>query len=524
MTSDVGDQVTELISLAGTLFESGNLEASEAILGSLNIVAPSNVEVLKRLGIIYATKGQYTQATELLVQASALNDRDPLVQNLLSVCYFKTNDDQSALESADRAIALRKNFGEAHNNRGNALNRLGRRKDALNAFERSLALMPGDPEIYVNIGNVQRDLEQAEASLENLDRAIAIDPQIVDAHYNRGNALQDLGRHAEAIESYDRALALDADHVDSHWNRSLCNLLIGNFDAGWREYEWRWRRASAESAPRGFPCPLWLGREDLAGKSILLHCEQGLGDSIQFIRYAPAVARLGAAVIVEAFEPLADLFGSVEGVAQVVPRGAPSPPVDFHCPLMSLPLALGGGEALSPAPPYLRSIETRRKWRGELRETGALNVGVVFSGSKTHRADQSRSIPAAAIFEALPVGPAYHILQKELREADSEIVNSRKDVRYFADEIGGFEDTAALCEAMDVVISVDTSVAHLAGAMGRPTWILLPFDPDWRWMLDKETTHWYASAKLYRQAVRGDWSVPLGRIAADLAAMARGPA
>jgi tetratricopeptide (TPR) repeat protein len=521
MPSGVDDQVSELLGLATGLFDAGNLAGAQEILDTLNLVSPSNFGVLRLLGIISAMEGRYAAAAGLLDQAVGIDDRDALVWNVFGVCRFKGGDYPGALACADRAIALRNRFGEAHSNRGNALGRLGRQAEALEAFEAALAILPGDAEVLVNIGNVLRDLGQAGASVEHLDRAIAIDPGIVDAHYNRGNALQDLGRHAEAIDSYDAALKVDPNHVEAHWNRSLCNLLLGDFEAGWLEYEWRWRRPNAESRPRSFPCPLWLGREDLTGKSILLHCEQGLGDCIQFIRYAPVVARLGARVILEAFEPLVGLFGSVEGIADVIPRGAPIPAVDFHCPLMSLPLALGG-EALAAVPFELRAPEAvRRKWREEIGETGGLNIGVVFSGSPTHKADHHRSIPAKTLFAALPPGPTYHVLQKELREADAEYLNTRGDVRFVGDSLSGFADTAGLCAAMDVVVTVDTSVAHLAGALGRSTWILLPFDPDWRWGLGSETSRWYPSARLYRQAVRGDWSQPLARVGADLAGLAR---
>jgi tetratricopeptide (TPR) repeat protein len=524
MISGVDDQVSELLGIATAMFNGGNLDGSKEVLTTLNVVSPANFGVLKLLGIIAATERRYGEAATLLDQAIRLNGRDALAWNVLSVCRFKGGDYPGALDSADRAIGLRGGFGEAHNNRGNALNRLGRQTAALAAFERALSILPGDAEILVNIGNVLRDLGQPAASIDHLDRAIAIDADITDAHYNRGNALQDLGRHAEAIESYGAALRVDPEHVDSHWNRSLCNLLTGDFEAGWREYEWRWRRSAAESRPRDFPCPLWLGREDLAGKTILLHCEQGLGDSIQFIRYAPAVARLGAVVIVEAFPPLVELFAQVEGISQVIPRGAAIPAADFHCPLMSLPLALSqvalGGGAFAPVPFALRAPEAmRRKWRGVVGEATALNVGVVCSGSTTHKADHRRSISARAMFAALPPGPTYHLLQKELREPDAEFLSTRDDIRFVGDSLSGFADTAGLCEAMDVVITVDTSVAHLAGALGRPTWILLPYDPDWRWGLGAEATPWYPSARLYRQAVRGDWAEPLARVGADLAAL-----
>jgi tetratricopeptide (TPR) repeat protein len=519
MNGAIDDQVSELIDMSQSLFNAGKIDAAEGVLRNLNTLSPGNFQVLKWLAIAQATRGDFISALQSMAQAVAIDANDPLSQNVLSVCQFNGHQYQNALDSADRAIALSRDFAEAHNNRGNALNRLGRHQEALSAFETALALKPRDAELHINIANVLRDLGQADAALTKIDRAIALNPAITEAHCNRGNVLQDLGRHADAIESYDHALAINPNHVDTRWNRSLCNLLLGNFAAGWQDYEWRWLRASVETTPRPFPMPHWLGQEALAGKSILLHCEQGLGDSIQFIRYAPAIARLGATVLLEAFEPLVDLFGSVGGIAEVVPRGGPIPMADFHCPLMSLPLALGAGPA---APPYLSaSPERRRKWHAEIGEGAALKVGVVFSGSKTHRGDERRSLPAAEMFEALPVGPAYHILQTELRDTDADILGRRPDLRYFGDRIVDFSDTAALCDAMDVVIAVDTSVAHLAGALGRPTWILLPFDPDWRWMLGKETTDWYASARLYRQAERGDWSHPLGRIAADLSALSQ---
>jgi len=515
MASGVDDQVSELLGIATTMFNAGDLAGAKEILSTLNVVSPANFAVLKLLGIVAATEGGYGEAAALLDQAVALDDRDALAWNVLSVCRFKGGDDPGALDCADRAIGLRTTFGEAHNNRGNALNRLGRQAEALEAFEAALRVLPGDAEVLVNIGNVLRDLGQAAASLGYLDRAIAIDPAIAEAHFNRGNALQDLGRHAEAIASFGEALRLDPDHVDAHWNRSLANLLTGQFEAGWREYEWRWRRSSPESRPRDVPCPLWLGREDLAGKTILLHCEQGLGDSIQFIRYAPVVAKMGARVIVEAFEPLVELFSQVEGVAEVTVRGGPIPVTDFHCPLMSLPLALGG-EALASVPFELNASETMRgKWRGE--GGGGLNVGVVCSGNL--KGAEGRSLPAAALFAALPAGPAYCLLQKELRPSDAAILDARKDIRFVGDRLDGFADTAGLCMAMDLVITVDTSAAHLAASLGRPTWILLAYDAGWRWGLEPETTHWYPSARLYRQTVRGDWSGPLARIARDLAAM-----
>jgi hypothetical protein len=515
---DIQGQIAELIALGESLLASGKLQDAAQLFNGLRAVDPANFEVNKQLGIVLATQGDFRGAIAPLSDAVARRADDALTWNVLSVCLFEAGDYPQALAAADAALVFWRQFAAAHNNRGNALGRLGRHGEAVEALEAALALEPDDPVALVNLANVLRSLGQRTEALDRLDRALRLEARIPQAHVNRANLLQDLGRHGEALESYAAALALDPNSVDARWNRSLCNLLTGHFEEGWHEYEWRWRRNAPETAPRGLPQPLWLGQASLEGRTILLHAEQGLGDAIQFIRYAPLVAARGARAIVEAPAPLAELFAAVEGVSQVVARGAPLPTVDFQTPLMSLPLALGVFEPLAASPYLVTPPDRMAAWRERLGPGDRPRVGLAARGSPTHGADRDRSIPLAQMIAALPKGLDYHLLQKELAPADRDTVASGGP-RFWGDQIANFCDTAALAEQMDVVVSVDTAVAHLAGALGRPTQVLCAYDPDWRWGLTAEASPWYGCVKIRRQAARGDWSAALAAVAADLTAL-----
>lgn len=515
----VAAQIAELVQLGGALVDSGKLDAAQELFAGLKAVDPGNPEVNHQLGLILATRGDYRAAIPPLEQAVAVRPGDILAHNVLSLCQYEVGDYPAALASADRALALLDRFGAAHNNRGNALWKLGRLAEAKAALVRAVALTPDDPIAHMNLANVLGDLEERGQALESVERGIALDPSIAPAHTNRGNLQQAVGRHEEALESYAAALALDPNSFDARWNRSLCNLLLGRFEAGWREYEWRWRGNRHENPPRNFPQPLWMG-EPIEGRTILLYCEQGLGDSIQFIRLAPLVAQRGATVIVEAFAALADLLRTVEGVSEVVVRGEPLPAFDVQCPLMSLPLALGEfGAAPGLTVPYLAPAPAHRAaWQENLGPARGPRIGLVFGGSPTHRADHLRSLPADALLAALPEGPEYHLLQKECSAVDRERLAAR-GVRIWCDGLTDLSQTAALVELMDLVVSVDTSVAHLAGALARPVRILVAFDPDWRWGVSGEASAWYPTARVLRQAARHDWSGPLAAVAQELAAL-----
>ena len=373
---------------------------------------------------------------------------------------------------------------------------------AANLIGKAIEIDPHHAAAHCNRATALQELGQREAALVSYDQAIAIKPEYAVAYINRGHVLRELKRWDAAIESYDRAIA---------W------LLGGNFEAGWVEYEWRWKSKRGPHTPekRPFPQPLWLGKESLAGKTILLHSEQGLGDTLQFCRYAKRVAGLGAKVILEVQPPLLTLLAGLEGVSQLVGRGDALPGSDYQCPLLSLPLAFNTAlHDIPSAARYLQSDPAKiAHWHTVLGEKRRPRIGLIWSGNPAHTNDHNRSIPLANLMDHLPAECQYIGLQKELREADVGCLNANPAIVNFAED---FSDTAALCECMDLMISVDTSVAHLSAALGLKTWILLPFNPDWRWLLDRNDSPWYPSVTLYRQQQSGDWNGVLKQVAADL--------
>jgi hypothetical protein len=300
----------------------------------------------------------------------------------------------------------------------------------------------------------------------------------------------------------------------------LCHLLLGNFKDGWQGYEWRWKNKSIKSfkSNRSFPQPLWLGAESLAEKTILLHAEQGLGDTIQFCRYIPLVAQLGAKVILEVQRPLLKLFKDLEGVSQIIAAGDMLPAFDYQCPLLSLPLAFK--TELHTIPPIAQHITSDTdkvtKWQTKLGEKTQPRVGLVWSGSAGHQNDHNRSLSLSQLLSHLPSNIEYVCLQKEIRAIDKELLAQHTQIKYFGDALEDFTDTAALCELVDLVISVDTSVAHLAGTLGKPAWVLVTLTPDWRWLLERDDSPWYPSVKVYRQDKANDWNGVLDRARSDL--------
>ena len=349
--------------------------------------------------------------------------------------------------------------------------------------------------------------------MASYDKAIALKSDYADAYYNRGIVLQEHKQFDAALASYDKALALKPDYADAGFNKSLALLLTGDFAQGWHLYEKRWLRKEKSHDQRSLTQPLWLGKETLEGKTILLHTEQGLGDSLQFVRYVPLVSRLGARVILEYDRPLAGLFEGLEGVSAVIEKGQPLPAFDYHCPLLSLSLAFETRLETIPSPtPYLTSPpEALQRWSARLGEKIQPRIGLVWSGNTANKNDHNRSLTLTQLLPHLPPDYDYVSLQKEVRESD-QIALAQSSIRHFGNELNDFTDTAALCDLMDLVISIDTSVAHLSGALGKPTWVLLPYVPDWRWLLDRDDSPWYASVRLFRQPKPSDWESALERV------------
>lgn len=505
-----------------TLFDLGRFEEALRSYSAALACKPAHVaaaigraECLRRLG---------RPAEALAAFDAALAVKPDCLQALVGKgnIHYDVGAYAEAVAQYDLALAIRPDFAELHNNRGNALRHLGRFSDALASLERAIALKPGYPEAHANRSLVNLRLNRPAEALADCDRAISLKPDYSYAWVNRGNALQDLGRYDDAIASFDRAIALDPELADAHWNKALMHLTLGTFEAGWSGYEWRWRRQSGPER-RDFAQPVWRG-EPLEGKTILLHAEQGFGDTIQFVRYVPLVAARGGRVVVEVPDSLKPLVASMSGaVVAVVGRSESLPPFDVHCPLMSLPLAFGTTLATIPAAvPYLRAPPERLEiWRTRLPPQPGLRVGLVWSGKPTHRNDHNRSLAFERLAPVFAVeGVRFVSLQREYRAADLPALDACPAVQRLDEAFSEFADTAAAVEQLDLVISVDTAVAHLAGALGKRVWILLPAVPDWRWLLAREDSPWYPTARLFRQPQLGDWDSVIARLGEELSALA----
>ncbi len=429
-----------------------------------------------------------------------------------------------ALASYDHAITVRPNYVEALSNRGATLHELARFEEALASYDRALTLQPNYAEAHSNRGIVLKELKRFEEALASYDRALALRPDYAETLSNRGWILHYLKRFEEALSSYDRALILRPDYADAHHNEALCRLLTGDFNRGWEKNEWRWETRAAGNQKRNFVRPQWLGSEEIIGKTILLHAEQGFGDTIQFCRYVPLVAERAARVVLEVQKPLYELMSTLPGTAQIVSRGDPLPDFDIHCPLLSLPLAFGTRlETIPSEMPYLRAPpQAVMNWNVRLGPNSRPRIGLVWSGNPTHTNDHNRSIRLSALLPLLDFNAIYVSLQKDVRTSDATMLREQSNLLDFGDELKNFSDTAALVSNLDLVISVDTSVAHLAGALGKPVWLLLPFIPDWRWLLDRDDSPWYPTARLFRQDDSRQWDNVIARIRAPLHDFVRG--
>lgn len=425
---------------------------------------------------------------------------------------------QAAVHDFDKVIALKPDHTKAYLNRGLALAELKQTDAAIESYNHAIRLNPEDDQTHFNRGNALLGDQQFEAAIASYDLAIDLNPNHSDAFINRGNALSALGQHDAAMVSWDLATIIKPNDAIAHWNKALGYLLQGDFDRGWRLYEWRWRYTKSPLVPLDSTQPTWRGRESLQGKRIVLSSEQGLGDTIQFIRYARLVAERGGRVIARVPPELMQVLSGVEGVSELMLDTGALPDFDFQCSLLSLPLAFRTTLATIPsASAYLKSDPARlAHWKQQLGARTKPRVGIVWRGRAGHVNDHNRSIALAALVDFLPAGFDYISLQKEMPEADAAVLAAHPQIRHFEEELRDLSDTAALCELMDVVVCVDTSVAHLSAALGRPTWILLPFVPDWRWLLDRDDSPWYPTAKLYRQGADRQWKGVFERVRADL--------
>jgi tetratricopeptide (TPR) repeat protein len=445
--------------------------------------------------------------------ALAWNNRANVLQ-----LFGRWND---AIASYDRAVGIRPDYVDAVYNRATVLHRLRRWNEALAGYEAALAMKADHADALSNRGAVLGELGRRDEALAAFDAALAARPGYAQAHSNKARVLQDLERWDEALENLDRATALDPQLVEAQWNRALLQLLRGDYAQGWRNYEWRWRVDGMRPFLRNLGRPMWLGRESLAGKTILLHAEQGAGDTLQFSRYLPAIAAQATRVILEVAPHLKPLLAANFPAIEVIARGAPLPPFDVHCALGTLPFACGTTLASIPPPPAIRARDEKaREWEARLGSPAALRVGIAWAGNPQHVADHRRSIPFETFAPLLKEPFEFHVLQKELR-VDPQSIRSRfPRVHLWMDELRDFEDTAALIAELDLVVTIDSAVAHLAASMGKPVWVLLASVPDFRWLLGRTDSPWYPAVRLFRQPRRDDWESVLADVRRELAQLA----
>jgi len=520
-------------------------------------------------GGVLGALGRWTEALADYDQAVTLRpDHSAAYWNNRGLALGELNRWAEAADSFIRALGLDPAYADAEANLSVAQRRLGQLDAALASADRALAMQPDHPEALTTRGLALAALGQYEAALESHEQALALRPDYLQALNNAGVALDALDRTDEALARFDAALTLDPGFAEAEYNSALALLRAGRWLEGWRRHEARWRR-KGEPGPTYPDATLWLGGADdqaLEGRTILLHAEQGLGDTLQFCRYVPAVKALGARVILEVQPPLRTLLAGLQGVDQIIGVGEPVPPFDRHTPLLSLPLALSpptssahpresgdpgfsrlagsegvlrsfrsrpdskacvpafagmsGDEGFSSAP-YLGADPARAAfWRTHLPPPEGPRIGLVWAGNAAHGNDHNRSLPANALAPLIAAGQRLGAqmisLQKEVRADDLPWLEQTPDVLRVEHLLIDFADTAALIATCDLVISVDTSVAHLAGALGRPLWLLLPKPCDWRWMSNREDTPWYPGARLFRQAEPGDWAEVLDRVAQAL--------
>jgi tetratricopeptide (TPR) repeat protein len=539
--------------IGNKLKDAGRLAEAAESYGRALSAQPNFAAARCNRAVVLLQLNQPEEALSHLQQAIAINSKDALAHYNLALVWQKLDRTNDAMSSYDRAIELQPGYLEAHFNRavlnehmgnlsgalsdidrvlqirphwarallqrGNIFVQLGRWSDALLSFEGARADDLTKVTAELHRGNVLRHLGRWDEALASYDRLLILDDTGADSHYNRGVLLEQMRRIPDALESFDRAIALKPDFAAAQYNRALALLLSGEYRRGFDQYEWRWKnRENYLTAVQHHPeLPLWQG-ETVTSKSLLVFSEQGLGDTLQFCRYVKLLADLGAEVVFEVQEPLLQLLQGLEGAALVIARGDPMPKCDFKVPLLSLPrLFKTTLETIPSALCYLPRDSSRiQEWRSRLGASDRRRVGLAWSGNPQLPNDRHRSLGLAEFAPHLPPQFEYYCLQKDVSLADQQFLAQNAWLRHLPLD---FADTAALCESMDAVVSVCTSIAHLAAAVGRPTFVLLSFCADWRWLMDRSDSPWYPTVTLYRQRRLGVWDDPLTQVAADLLAL-----
>lgn len=497
----------------------GELQAAERTCAQVLRSQPHNAEALNLRGMIAHHRGDLAAAVSAYQSAVQARPDAAGYHNNLGVSLSALGRVNEAAESFRRAAALNPKSAQIHLNLGNAFRTLGSVGESVAALRAAVTLHPDYADARNSLAMSLYGEGDLEGSLAEFEKAASLRPDFASAWSNLANVLRDVGRLDEAFVAYRRAISIQVDHPDAHKNLAILRLLIGDYDNGFLEYEWRWKCDNAQL--RRFEQPRWAG-EDPSGKTIFIYEEQGYGDVIQFMRYAKVLAGRGAKVIIGCRPELARLASCCDGVSQVVAAGQALPKFDLHCPLLSLALFCGT-RSVADVPsgvPYIRlRPEIAKPWQDRLPPAAVRRVGLCWAGNPQNRNDRYRSIPLEKFVPIASVdGIEFHSLQVG-PGAEQRMQVGELALRDHESDLQDFADTAALIERLDLVISVDTAVAHLAGALGKPLWLLLPTAPDWRWLLERTDSPWYPTARLYR--VKRDWDQVINEVAAQLRSLSQ---
>ena len=476
-------------------------------------IQPEALETYCVLGGLLRSQGRLKEAAEQLKRGLVLQPNHAEILALLGLLYLDLKHWHEAAACLQKVLQVHPEHPQALSNLGIAYQELGRLEDAVVCLQKAAHIQPRLGAAFSNWGLALQKLGRHGEAVEQLQRALEIDPNDCGSLANLGFVHQELGQTDVALELYHRALALDPNFAEAHFGKGLAHLLLGDFTTGWQQYEWRWKKM--DFTPHGRPEPLWDG-SDLQGKSILLHCEQGFGDSIQFIRFAPLLQRRGARVVVLCPQPLEKLFQSAEGVDFVTSCVENLWPCAFQVPLMSLPGLLGIQLDTLPARvPYLFARANHNRFLNEAG--GRIRIGLVWRGNPGHKNDRNRSIDVQHLLSLLAMdGCLFYGFQRDVRQEEREMLEKHDNFIDLGPRLNDFSDTAAALAELDLVLAVDTALVHVAGAMAKPTWVMLPFVPDWRWLLGRQDSPWYPTVRLFRQKKPGDWQGVVEHVKTEL--------
>ncbi|WFU82238.1 tetratricopeptide repeat protein [Bradyrhizobium sp. CIAT3101] len=509
-----------LASFATVLQQYGRCDEALNVIDQAIQLRPDDAELWRQRGDIFIQLARLDQALPSFQQTLKLDPYHPDALYKSGALLHKLERNEEAVAALDLSDSLCPNHAPTLRTRAWVLYCLKRFEDSAADGRRAHELDPDNAEICNNLGLSLRRLGRNDEALAWFDKAISIKPRFVDGFDNKLVALFQLHRFDEVFALSDRMNSLGLSSTVTAWNVSLAHLLTGNLEAGWRGHQARLKLSSARHPQ--FQRPMWLGEDDIAGKTILVAADEGLGDTIHFVRYVPMLAERGARVILVVQDPLHRLMSTLSGASLCIPRSAMGtlPAFDLHCPISSLPLAFKTRIDTIPSGPYLPAPPDSlvQAWENRLGPRTRLRVGLVWSGDPHHVNDETRSIPLRTLTGILDVDASFVSLQKAPRPHDAAVLRERSDIVDLTADLTDFTDTAALISCLDLVITVDTSVAHLAGALGRPTWILLPWTPDYRWLLDRADSPWYPSVRLFRQTETRDYESVLDRVREELRA------